>query len=129
MILSYIGCFFALVAAIIHVYIFFLESIWWNSKKVNKIFKMTETEAQICQGFAFNQGFYNLFLALFIFIGLFLHFALDPKIGLSLIFTSCLSMVGAALVLRISSKSLIRAAIMQGLPPALALILLTLNFL
>ncbi|MGH1469148.1 MAG: DUF1304 domain-containing protein [Bdellovibrionales bacterium] len=129
MILSILGCAFALLAACIHIYIFFLESVWWNSKKVNKIFKMTAAEAKICQGFAFNQGFYNLFLALSVFTGSLLYLTLDPKVGLTLISTACLSMLGAALVLRFSSKSLTRAAIMQGLPPSLALISLTLNFL
>src|SRR4029079_17775174 len=54
----------ALVAAAIHVWIFVLESLWFRRPSVHRRFGLaSEEDARIVRSFAYNQGFYNLFLA------------------------------------------------------------------
>lgn len=53
-----------------HVYIFCLESIAWTSEHARKNFGTgTVDEASAQRELAFNQGFYNLFLAVVAFTG------------------------------------------------------------
>ena len=59
-----VGVIFALGAAALHVVIFYLESIAWTSDGTLKAFNMTKEEAESTEKMAFNQGFYNLFLAI-----------------------------------------------------------------
>ncbi|WP_347040144.1 DUF1304 domain-containing protein [Glutamicibacter halophytocola] len=114
----------AAVAALIHVYIFFMESLWWTTAKVRATFGSTEAEAEATKEMAFNQGFYNLFLAIATFAGIIFHIAGQPAIGSTLVFTGTGSMLLAALVLIISSPSKASAAIKQGVFPPLAVIAL-----
>ncbi len=65
-----IADFFAGLAAIIHIYIFAMESLLWGKPRANRVFRMTPEQAEICRPLAFNQGFYNLFLSLAIIAGL-----------------------------------------------------------
>lgn len=62
---------FSGLAAVIHVYIFAMESLLWGKPRANKAFGLTHEHAEITRSFAFNQGFYNLFLSLAIAAGLF----------------------------------------------------------
>ena len=75
---------------------------------------------------AFNQGFYNLFLALGAGIGLAL-LGVNSTIAHTLIFASSLSMVGAGAVLFFSVKSSRRAAMIQAGPPLLGILFLLLG--
>ncbi|MEG2579017.1 MAG: DUF1304 domain-containing protein, partial [Glutamicibacter sp.] len=54
---------FATAAALLHIYIFSMESITWTTGKTRALFKTSEAEAEATREMAFNQGFYNLFLA------------------------------------------------------------------
>ncbi|HEY6784033.1 MAG TPA: DUF1304 family protein, partial [Gemmatimonadales bacterium] len=56
-----------ILAGAIHVLIFCMESLWWTAPGVQKRFRQTPEQAQATKLFAFNQGFYNLFLALGVF--------------------------------------------------------------
>ena len=67
----------------------------------------------------FNQGFYNLFLAIGGAYGIFR--AAREKCVSALLYFVLLSMVGAALVLLFSNPSLLRGVLAQGVPPLLAL--------
>ena len=58
---------FATLAALLHVAFFAMESLYWKTPQVMKIFKRTSEQADITSLMAFNQGFYNLFLALGLF--------------------------------------------------------------
>lgn len=49
--------------AVIHIYILYLECFQWATPKGMKSFGMTEQQAQATKSLAFNQGFYNGFLA------------------------------------------------------------------
>ena len=112
-----------IVAGVIHVLIFCMESLWWNTPGVRARFRQAPEQAQATRLFAFNQGFYNLFLALGVFAGLALVLAGRPVVGYSLATWSCLSMCGAAIVLAASAPQLRRAALIQGAAPLLFLLL------
>lgn len=114
---------FAGVAAIIHVYIFILESVRWDRPSTRSAFGVrTDEEAAATRPLAFNQGFYNLFLALMAALGIGLVAAGSSVIGSTLIFASTGSMVAAGLVLWISNPRMMRAALIQLTAPLLAII-------
>ncbi|WP_449374298.1 DUF1304 domain-containing protein [Arthrobacter psychrolactophilus] len=54
---------FAGLAALVHVYIFVLESLRWTADSTRKTFGTSVADANATKEMAFNQGFYNLFLA------------------------------------------------------------------
>lgn len=113
---------FALIAALLHVLIFCMESLWFMRPQVYQRFgAQTLADAEARRLFAYNQGFYNLFLALGIFAGLaLLHSGGDAVVGRTLILFNCACMFGAGLVLLSSAgKPMLRAAVMQALFPAL----------
>lgn len=110
------------IASLIHVYVFALESLLWGKPKTNGIFGMSAELASHNRLFAFNQGFYNLFLALGSAAGIGLDIAGYSTVGISLQAYSGLSMIGAAVVLLYSQPKLVRPALIQGLPPLLGFI-------
>ena len=66
-----IGAIFVGIAGLIHLFIFLLESVLWNRPSTWKRFGLkTQDEADTLHSMAFNQGFYNVFLALGAFAGL-----------------------------------------------------------
>ena len=71
---------------------------------------------------AYNQGFYNLFLAIGTAAGIGLTAGGDHDPGLALVTFCCGSMVAAALVLVSSDARQARGAIVQGTLPAAALL-------
>jgi putative membrane protein len=112
----------SLAAALLHVAFFLLESILWMRPAVHlRAFRVPTERAEAVRLFAFNQGFYNLFLAAEVGVGLGLLSAGHAAAGAALVAFACASMVGAALVLAASSPGSWRGAVLQGLPPALAL--------
>jgi putative membrane protein len=113
----------AVVAALVHVLIFCMESLWWTTPRVRARFGQTPDTAEVTRLFAFNQGFYNLFLALGIFAGVALGARGPASPGFPLVVWSCLSMCGAALVLVFSARRLWRGALIQGGAPLLFLLL------
>ena len=61
----------AVIAALIHVYFFVLESLWFMRPAVWGRFGIeSDADAEVTRSFAYNQGFYNLFLAAGVAIGL-----------------------------------------------------------
>lgn len=114
---------FALLAAVLHVLIFCMESLWFMRPKVYRRFgAKTEEQASSQRLFAFNQGFYNLFLAIGIFVGLaLLHVHGNVVVGQTLVLFCSGCMLAAAIVLLCSAgRPLLRAAIVQGILPLLA---------
>lgn len=113
----------ALLPALIHIYIFVLESLMWGKARTNKVFGVKDAEAQIIKPFAFNQGFYNLFLAIAVFLGLHLRTGeLTAAAGSVLIIYGLASMIAAGLILVLSTPRLWRAALIQILPAAVGII-------
>jgi putative membrane protein len=77
-----IGIATAVIAALIHVWYFVMESLWFSRPAVWRRFGLASAdEARIVHSFAFNQGFYNLFLAAGVGIGLSLAAIGDPVSG------------------------------------------------
>ena len=113
----------AILAAGIHVLIFCFESLWWTTPGVRRRFRQTEEQAQTTKLLAFNQGFYNLFLALGVVGGLGLILMGHRRLGLILVGWSCVSMLAAAVVLAVSSPRMIRGAVIQGAPPLVFLVI------
>jgi len=115
---------FAAAAALLHVYIFTMESLTWTSPRTRATFGTTPEEAETTKLLAFNQGFYNLFLAIVAAIGI-TGFAMGHKaVGAALIFAGVGSMAAAAVVLLLSAPDKARSALIQGAFPAIAIVLL-----
>lgn len=74
----------------------------------------------------FNQGFYNLFLAIAVFVGAVFLGLGNQAVGATLIFVGAGSMVAAAAVLFIFSADKRSAALKQGMIPAIGVVFLTL---
>ena len=119
----------AILAGVVHVLIFCMESLWWTTAKVRARFRQGAEQADATKLFAFNQGFYNLFLAIGTFAGLALVLMGYRGYGLMLVTWNCLSMLGAAIVLVASAPQLRRGALIQGAAPLLFLLLAALEVL
>ena len=112
----------AALAAALHVYIWWLESMAWTTPAARKVFGTTPEEAEATKFLAFNQGYYNLFLAITTVAGIVGFAAGSHVVGLTLVIVGTASMLGAALVLASASAAHRSAALRQGLFPALAVI-------
>lgn len=122
------GLVLAGVAALVHVFIFYLESIAWTSPRARAVFGTgTAEQAALQKDLAFNQGFYNLFLAIAVTLGIVLYAAGQTAVGATLVLTGAGSMTAAALVLLLSSPDKASAALKQGLVPAVGIIALALG--
>lgn len=120
-----VGLVFAVLAALLHVYIFVLESLRWTEPRTRAVFGTTPEEAETTRLMAFNQGFYNLFLAVIALVGvLMVVVGGDFTAGGALIFAGLGAMLGAAVVLMLSARDKARAAVTQGILPLIALVLL-----
>jgi putative membrane protein len=120
----------AILAALIHSWFFVMESVWFMQPAMYRRFGLaSDAEARLVRGFAFNQGFYNLFLAVVALVGVVLIAAGVPAAGYALVLAAAGSMIGAGLVLIGSSPNLLRAALVQALPPALGLVALAVGVL
>ncbi|MBG6055194.1 putative membrane protein [Salinibacterium sp. CAN_S4] len=127
--LAIVGSIFIFVAALIHLLIFVMESVLWARPVVWKRFGLaTQEHAEIVKPMAFNQGFYNVFLAIGAGLGLVLLGSTTLfQAGLALSIFAAGSMVLAATVLIASSPKLARAAIIQGLAPVVGIVFLVLS--
>lgn len=106
-------------SALFHIYAFCLESLLWGRPRTNKVFAVRPEDAKVQKLLAFNQGFYNLFLALALIIGLVLQSQGDIVRGTTLVDYGMASALGAGVVLFLSERRLFRAAIGQALPSVL----------
>jgi putative membrane protein len=117
---------FASIAALLHVLFFKLESLDWRKPKTWKTFGLeSQADADTTASLAFNQGFYNLFLAIGTAVGIVVVATSDThdNIGWTLILFGCASMLAAAVVLISSGgKAFARAAAIQGVPPLIAIV-------
>jgi putative membrane protein len=112
----------AVVAAAIHAWFFALESLWFPRATVWRRFGLrSEDEARIARSWAFNQGFYNLFLTAGVIGGLLLS-TVEPASGRAVVAFACASMVAAGVVLVAYNRRFARAAATQAVPPLIALV-------
>ena len=108
----------ALVAALLHVGFFYLESIVFSRPTVWARFYIgSQEQADIVRPMALNQGFYNLFLGLGIVAGLVLIATGAETAGTAIVLFACASMVLAGIVLLATDSRFLSAAAMQALPP------------
>lgn len=121
---------FALLAALLHVYIFTMESITWTKPATWKRFSVaSQADADITRPLAYNQGFYNLFLAVGALGGAGAVALGQSAVGWTLVFSSCGSMLLASIILALSGRQYLRAAATQGTTPLLAVALGALGLL
>jgi putative membrane protein len=123
-----VSCVLAGLAALVHVYIFVLESLRWTDPATRRVFGTSEETAEITRPLAYNQGFYNLFLAIGTAVGV-AFVAGSEDVGVALVTFGTGSMLAAALVLITSDRRKARAAVVQGLLPVLALLALLVHAL
>lgn len=111
-------------ASLLHVAIFAMESLLWTRPATWRRFGLrSQADAETARPMAYNQGFYNLFLAVIGFIGIALDVATNPA-GFVLTVVATASMTAAALVLITTGRGYLRAALIQGALPALGLVAL-----
>ncbi|WP_039799430.1 DUF1304 domain-containing protein [Nocardia araoensis] len=112
----------AAAAAVLHVAIFVMESVRFGDSKVHEgVFRVSEAELPTARPWAFNQGFYNLFLAVTTLVGVAVLRTV-PEAGWALVLAGCGSMLAAAVVLVAHDRRFARGAVVQGALPALMLL-------
>jgi putative membrane protein len=126
-----LGLVLVTIAALIHVSVFVLESLTWTTPRTRAVFGVRSVEeAETMRLLAFNQGFYNLFLGVGTLVGVVLVLVGAPgSFALGMIVLGAASMAAAGVVLAASQPKLLRAALIQLLPPALGLAAIVLALL
>ncbi|GAA1602540.1 hypothetical protein GCM10009804_68810 [Kribbella hippodromi] len=118
--MSVIAQVFVVVAGVFHVTVFALESVLFRKPSTYQRFLVKDdAEMTAARPWAFNQGFYNLFLAVGALGGL----AWGGDKGHAIALFACACMAGAGVVLVASDRRMVRAAVAQAVPPILALVL------
>ncbi|KAJ3098434.1 hypothetical protein HDU97_004018 [Phlyctochytrium planicorne] len=107
-----------------HFYILYLEMFQWNTKKVNKIFGLSEKFAsqKESKGMAANQGLYNGFLAAGLIWSI-LHPNPDTGRQLGFFFNGCVAVAATYAGVTVTP----RIIMIQGMPAFLALACLALK--
>jgi putative membrane protein len=112
----------AVLAGLVHVLIFAMESVLFRRPQVYRRFHVRGEDVAAVRAWAFNQGWYNLFLAAGAIGGVIAARAGSPAAGRPVALFSCGCMLGAALVLAGTDRRMLRGALMQGLLPLAALL-------
>lgn len=118
---------FVTLAAALHIAIFLMESVGWSRPTVWKRFGVaSQAAADTTRPMAYNQGFYNLFLAIGAIVGLVLYGIGMHGPGLALILFTTASMTAAAIVLVTTGRGYVRPALIQGTLPLIGFVLMLL---
>ncbi|RDV45787.1 DUF1304 domain-containing protein [Leifsonia sp. ku-ls] len=122
--MAIIGSVLLAAAALVHLAFFAMESMLWSAPGVWRRFGLrSQRDADVVRPMAYNQGFYNLFLAGGAVVGLALYWTTLRQVGFGLIFFCGTCMVLASFVLVTTGRRYWRAALLQGALPLVALIL------
>ncbi|MFU8945833.1 DUF1304 domain-containing protein [Mycetocola zhadangensis] len=114
----------ATLSAAMHVLIFYWESLAWTRPAVWKRFGLASADdAETTRVLAYNQGFYNLFLAIGALIGSIIYGLGSTEAGFALGLFAVACMFAAAVVLVTSGKGRVRAALVQGFFPLVTIVL------
>ena len=114
----------AIIAGFVHVSFFYMESVAWSKPGMHRRFGVRSAEeAEAVSAPMFNLGFYNLFLGMGAIAGAVIGLGGSSRAELLTLYTMAF-MVGASLVLVGSNPKMMRAALIQGLLPAVAFLLL-----
>ncbi len=112
------------VAGLLHIGFFVIESLLWRRPQAHRLFGVRSTaDAEVMAFALFNQGFYNLFLALGTLVGVVSSTDVIVDARHELLVFCALFMVGAAVVLVASNRRLWRGALVQGGLPLTAMLL------
>ncbi len=112
-----------LVAAAIHVWFFVLETLIFARPSVWRRFGLRSADAaEAVRPMAFNQGFYNLFLAAGVVGGVILAASGHEPAGRAIVLFACACMLGAGVVLGATNRRLAGAAALQAAPPLIAIV-------
>ena len=124
--MAIVGTALIAVAALVHVLIFVMESVTWARPATWRRFGVRDqASAESIRPMAYNQGFYNLFLAVGAGLGLALYWQAEfRQAGTALAVFAAACMVAASVVLLSTGRSYWRAALFQGAVPLAGLILL-----
>lgn len=112
---------FAILAGIVHMGAWLLESVLWRRPATQRLMTGRVDESRTLWLFAFNQGFYNLFLAAGPAAGLLLVQTGNEGAGRALVIYACAFMALCGLVLVTTDRRFWLAALVQGVPPLLAI--------
>lgn len=126
---EWISYFFFFIAALLHIVFFILESILFQKKGGHKYFKVRPEHHEAIKPWAFNQGFYNLFLAVGMLIGLYYVNQLEIRAAGAMVSFCGLSMVIAGIVLFFTDKKMRRGALIQMVPPLLGFVFLAFHII
>jgi putative membrane protein len=122
---------FALVAAAVHILAFAWEVVLFERPGVHRgIFAIPSADVPAVRLWAFNVGFYNLFLAGGTITGVIIWIAGADETGRTLVIYTCAFMVLAGIVLYVSDRMAlgrsrgagVRGALAQSGPPLVALV-------
>jgi putative membrane protein len=113
---------FAVIAILFHVMAFVLETILFRRPAAQKFLLGRPEPHPGVRLWAFNQGFYNLFLAAGPAAGLIAYHAGHVGVGRALVIYGCAFMAACGVVLFVSDRRLWRGMVGQSLPPLIALI-------
>lgn len=117
---------FAVLAALLHIVFFVLESVLFTRPAIYARFGVaSQADAETIRPMAYNQGFYNLALALGILGGLILRTRGGElaAAGTGIVLFACACIVLAGVVLLTTGRHFLRSALIQLVPPLLALLL------
>jgi putative membrane protein len=122
--MSVIAQVFVVIAGVFHLFVFAMESLLFRKPSTYRRFLVKDdAEMAAARPWAFNQGFYNLFLAVGALGGL----IWGGDKGHAIALFACACMAGAGVVLLASDRRMLRAAATQAVPPIVALVLAALT--
>jgi putative membrane protein len=117
-----VTCIAAALAAAVHGCIFVLETLRWERPATRRVFGTSAAQAAQSKQLAANQGVYNLLLGIAALVGVIVLLSGVTDAGLAVALTATGIMLGAAVYLVASAPRLLRAALLQGVPPAVAVV-------
>ncbi len=117
----------AALAALIHLYIYWLERHAYGSARFCRTFNIAERDLPTLRAPFHNLALYNLMQALGVLVGLALRLAdIAPAVATGLLLTPLATMSAAGIYLYTTAPDKRRPALVQAVPPLLALIALAL---
>jgi putative membrane protein len=116
----------ALAAALMHLWIFTMESVRFGRPEVHAMFEVRAADVDVVRPWAFHQGCYNAFLALQVLAGLTAVHSGEGSAGRALVSAAAASMLAAsvALIAFDPRRSRIKGLLGQGGPALATLIAL-----
>jgi putative membrane protein len=113
---------FVVITGLVHLFAWLMESILWKRPAVQRMFLADADSSPGVRLWAFNQGFYNLFMAIGAIGGVVAYHAGHQAEGRAVSLFVCASMLAAGVVLWVSDRRLWRGAVGQGFAPLIALV-------